>query len=237
MADDNPDTASRDSEYSLAEARESFREAWSSVGDSLAHSYYGLKNWYATLPLFLQLAIATVVWFVTNWIYNRISGPVLDLATTAASAIPVEMLLSPFFGLTGYLGVSVETQLLGVLIGLVVAQNRLQTRKLNDLEVKLADMTRPATKTDGGTAKRESGSGAGVGGAIAGGFAGISFGPGGALAGALLGFAIAENLTREEGTPNDQRNIGGPIGSGGAFEDDTRATDKYVDDEDDNNRV
>jgi len=67
-----------------------------------------------------------------------------------------------------------------------------------DLEVELSGMTRPAVETDGGTTRHEPGSGAGVGGAIAGGFAGISFGPGGALAGALLGFAIAENLTREK---------------------------------------
>ena len=199
MTDNDSDAESTDSEYSLAEARQSLREAWDSAGDSLAHSYYGLKNWYAKLPLLLQFAIAAVVWFVTNWIYNQISTSVVNLATTAASAIPIRMLLSPFFGLTGYLGVSVETQLLGVLIGLVVAQNRLQTRKLNNLELELSSMNRPAVETDGGTTKHESSSGAGVGGAIAGGFAGISFGPGGALAGALLGFAIAENLTREKG--------------------------------------
>lgn len=200
------DTEDDDSEYSLAEARQSLREAWDSAGKSVAHTYHGIKNWYAELPLSFQLGIAVSTWFVTNWVYNRVSTPVLGLATAVASAVPVRTILSPFFGLSGYLSISIETQLLGVLIGLVVAQNRLHTRKLNKLERELASMTRPTARADGGTRRYERGSGAGVGGAIAGGFAGISFGPGGALAGALLGFAIAENLTRDEdaaGRPDD----------------------------------
>lgn len=61
--------------------------------------------------------------------------------------------------------------------------------------------SRPTTATDGGTRrasdKRDSG-GTGVGGAIAGGFAGATFGPGGALAGAFLGYVIAEGITDED---------------------------------------
>lgn len=89
-------------------------------------------------------------------------------------------------------------QSLGVLSGVIIAQNRTHTRKLKRIDAKLATMDEdPATATDEGVRGAKAGGGGGVGGAIAGGFAGVSFGPGGALAGAFLGYIIGENVTGE----------------------------------------
>lgn len=193
MGDDSDD-------YELSESVSRFRGAGINISEGVEHLYYGGKQKVKDQHPLIQLSIAGVMWFGGNWVYNRIKTPILDLLEAVADAIPAEFLTTPAFGIAGVLSMPMYVQLLGILSGVIIAQNRTHTQKLKQIENKVSGVNdTPATATDGGTRReKKRGGGGGVGGAIAGGFAGASFGPGGALAGAFLGYIIGENMTEED---------------------------------------
>lgn len=192
MGDDSDD-------YDLSESFRRFRGAGTDISVGFTHLYYGTKRRVTNQHPVVQLGITAILWFGGNWIYNRIKTPVFDTATAIVDAVPAEFLVSSPFGIVDSMSFPLWAQALGILSGIIVAQNRTHTRKLKRMERKLASMSQePATATDGGVQKAKEGGGGGVGGAIAGGFAGAPFGPGGALAGAFLGYIIGENITEDE---------------------------------------
>lgn len=199
MSDDNADSE----DYRLSESVSRFRGAGTNISEGVEHLYYGGKRKVKAQHPTVQLSIAGVMWFGGNWVYNRIKTPILDFLGTVADAVPAELVTSPALGIAGVLSMPIYVQLLGILSGVIVAQNRMHTQKLKEIENEVSGVNdTPATATDGGTRReRDKGGGGGVGGAIAGGFAGASFGPGGALAGAFLGYIIAENVTEDADPP------------------------------------
>lgn len=196
MSDDNND-------YDLSESVDRFRGAGANLSEAIQHLYFGTKNEVKDLHPGFQAGIAVAMWFSGNWVYNRIKTPVLEVITTTADAIPSKSLMSPAFGLAEAIPIPIWVQLLGMLSGVIIAQNRIHTQKLKEIEDRLGTMSDgPPTATDGGTRETQKPSGPGVGGAIAGGFAGASFGPGGVLAGAFLGYLISEGMIDEEADDN-----------------------------------
>lgn len=195
MSDDSTDS----SDYELSESVSRFRGAGTNISEGVEHLYYGGKQKVKAQHPTIQVSIAVVMWFGGNWVYNRIKTPVLHFLAAVADAIPAEFLTTPAFGIAGVLSMPMYVQLLGILSGVIIAQNRTHTQKLKEIENEVNGVNdTPATATDGGTRReRKKSGGGGVGGAIAGGFAGASFGPGGALAGAFLGYIIGENMTEE----------------------------------------
>lgn len=196
MADDNDD-------YDLSKSIDGLRGAGANLNEAIEHLYYGTRKKVKDLHPVLQIGIAVVVWFGGNWIYNRVKTPVLDVTIDVVEAIPAKSLIAPAFGLAEAVAIPVWVQLLGMLSGIILTQNRIHTQKLKEIEEGLRTMgDDPPTATDGGTRKTQKPSGPGVGGAIAGGFAGASFGPGGVLAGAFLGYLISEELIEEDTDEN-----------------------------------
>lgn len=197
MSDDNSD-------YELSESVNRLRGAGANFNEAIEHLYYGTKNEVKNLHPGFQVGIAVVMWFGGNWVYNRIKAPVLDALTDIMAAIPAKFLISPRFGLTEAVSMPVWVQLLGMLSGVIITQNRLHTRKLKKIGEEIETMSdgSPAA-TDGGTRRTRTTGGPGVGGAIAGGFAGASFGPGGVLAGAFLGYLISEEMFEEGANDRD----------------------------------
>lgn len=192
MSDDSDD-------YDLSESWTRFRGAGTDINQGITHLYYGIKQKITNQHPFVQLGITAILWFGGNWVYNRIKKPIIDGVIGVTEAIPAEYLASPAFGLANAVSFPFWVQLLGILSGAIIAQNRTHTRKLKRIENKLTAMDRgPATVADGGVREAKKDGGGGVGGAIAGGFAGAPFGPGGALAGAFLGYIIGENITQED---------------------------------------
>lgn len=196
MSDDSDD-------YDVWESVERFRGAGNNLNEGFEHLYYGAKNKVKDLPTVVNAVIMLFLWFGGNWVYNRIKTPVLNGIKSVAEAIPAEFLISPAFGLAQVISIPIWAQALGMLVGVIIAQNRIHTQKLKAIKSELVNMNEdPVTATDGGTREAERPKGAGVGGAIAGGFAGASFGPGGVLAGAFLGYLIGEGIV-DEGTDED----------------------------------
>lgn len=189
MSDDRED-------YDLSESLSRFRGAGTYIGEGLAHLYYGSRRKVTDQHPVVQLGITGILWFGGNWAYNRVRTSVFEAIVAVVNAVPAEFLVSPVFGLGGAMAVPVWVQALGVLSGVVIAQNRTHTRKLKRIEGTISTMDEdPVIAADGGIREANGTGGGGVGGAIAGGFAGVSFGPGGALAGAFLGYIIGENVT------------------------------------------
>lgn len=192
-----------DDDYDLSESLGLFRGAGNSLNEAVKHLYFGGRKKVQDLHYSIQIGIALGLWFGGNWVYNQIKRPVLDFLKWVAGAIPVELLVSPRVGLSQAVGTSVWVQILGMLAGVIIAQNRRQTQKLMRIKSEVESMNgNPEVATDGGRRKSEKPKGAGLGGAIAGGFAGASFGPGGVLAGAFLGYIIGEGM-RDEQSEND----------------------------------
>lgn len=197
MGDDNND-------YKISESVNRLRGAGANFNEAIEHLYYGTKNEVKNLHPGFQVGIAVVMWFGGNWVYNRVKASVLDALTDIVAAIPAKFLLSPGFGLTEAVSMPVWVQLLGMLSGILITQNRLHTRKLKKIGEEIETMSDgPPAATDGGARRARNTGGPGVGGAIAGGFAGASFGPGGVLAGAFLGYLISEEIFEEDTDDSD----------------------------------
>lgn len=186
----------------IDESVNSFRSAGSQITDGLEHLWYGLQTTIDDLSIYAKGIVFFGLWFGGNWVYNRISTPLIDATTELLTDVPLGFIIGPVFGLADASAIPYYIQVLGILLGVVITQNRLHTRRLKQVEEQLLRMNSgPTTATDGGTRRasdKRDGGGTGVGGAIAGGFAGATFGPGGALAGAFLGYVIAEGITDED---------------------------------------
>jgi len=188
-------------EYDFDESIRSFRRAATKVTEGLKHLYHGGKNQLADQHIVVQSAITVGLWFAGNWTYNRIAPQVVDSVAGLFSSVRPTSVLALTLELLGADFAFPATQLSGILLGMLVGQTRLQTRRLKRIETKVTDMGKAGeTATDGGSPDPETIGGGGLGGAIAGGFAGASFGPGGVLAGAYLGYVLGERLTQGEMT-------------------------------------
>lgn len=173
----------------------SFRRAGNAASDGFRALRKGIRTWVERRHSVVQFGFATTFWFAGNWAYNRIALRILALIEEVVERV--------FFGsataslvafLEGNL-VLLSVQFLTVLIAIVVGQNRIQTQKLKDIEVKMTTMTKENVEaTDGGTRELPPIGGRAIGGTIAGGAIGLSFGPGGVLAGMFLGFAWGDKL-------------------------------------------
>lgn len=174
-------------------AVDSFRKAGTAVRDGFKALYVYNRVWLGRRHSLVQFTVASAMWFVGNWTYNRIAPPIIQLITTVADRASSEFAVAPVVALLEGNSVLVFVQFLTVLIAVVVAQNRRHTQKLKKVEDTLTSMSkRPAEVTDGGDKTLPPTGPRAIGGAIAGGAIGISFGPGGLLAGVFLGFAIGD---------------------------------------------
>lgn len=203
--DSEPDDAG------VRESVDSFRQAGSAMSDGLRGIYDESQAWVNRRHLLVQFAIGILVWFVANWTYNRITPPIVTatvaLTERMSSAFPTDFL----FGIPDTSPVLASVQILTALLAIVVAQNRMQTQKLKEIEVKVTTMTtsRPET-TDGGTPERRPTVAWAVGLAIAGGSIGFSFGPGGVLAGIYFGLLVGGKIDRrgyDRDSPSTNLNV------------------------------
>lgn len=189
-------------EYDVSESLRSFRRAGSKATEGIGHLYHGGKEQLADQHVVVKGVITFGLWFTGNWVYTRIASSFVNVVVHLFSTVPTDSVLAILLGFLGGDAVLSTAHLLGISTGALLGQNRLQTRKLKDIESKLTTMgEKSPAATDGGSQDPEYVSGGGgLGGAIAGVSIGISFGPGGVLAGAYLGYVVGERLTRIEVT-------------------------------------
>lgn len=206
-SEENEDGDTEPDDPEVRESVDSFRRAGSAVGDGLGTLYEGSRMWLGRRHWVVRFVTASAIWFGGNWTYNRIAPTVIEGVLASLRRLS-GFEIAPLFGAFENRPLLVSAQVLMVLLAVVVAQNRIQTRKLKDIKHKLATMTNDPTEvTDGGPRELPPTGGRAIGGAIAGGAIGLTFGPGGLLAGMFLGFAIGDRrdiraYRRNPHTPN-----------------------------------
>jgi len=191
------DTQDDTDEYDISESLRSFRGAGSRVSEGIEHLYYGGKERLADQHVVVQAAVTLGLWFAGNWVYNHTAPLVVETTASVISNVSPASITSLLLELIGDDFAFPTEQLSGILISILVGQTRLQTRRLKRVEAKVTNMSEASpAATDGGTPAKIGGGG--LGGALAGVFAGASFGPGGVLAGIYLGYVVGERLTRSD---------------------------------------
>jgi hypothetical protein len=144
--------------------------------------------------------------FVVGWVQRR--NILVQFAIAGVVTKTVE-----FVGDT-FISISLETvptfdeaQILVAVVGILIGQTFLQTKKRSEVRDKIATMEGEA-RADGGRAtpeKRGTSGGGALGGAIAGGALGASYGLPGVVGGALVGAILGDNFEQwTESIPDSQ---------------------------------
>lgn len=147
------DTEDHDgTEYDVVESLRSFRSASVKASEGIKHLYHGGKERLADQHVAVKGAFTFGLWFAGNWVYDRTAPLFVNSVTHVLSAVPIHATVSLVLGfLTGDVVLS-TARLLGISTGALLGQNRLQTRKLKDIESKSTTMTgKQPTATDGGS--------------------------------------------------------------------------------------
>lgn len=180
---------------SVRASLDSFRRAGTAVSNGFRVFHKGTRAWVERRHSAIQFGFATAFWFAGNWVYNRTAPTVTRLALLAAERVFSGIEAVSIVSLIESNLVLASVQFLSALIAVVVGQNRIQTRRLKNVESILTTMTDGRSEaTDGGARELPPVGGRALGGMIAGGAIGLSFGPGGVLAGMFLGFAWGDKL-------------------------------------------
>lgn len=127
------DKGDNEKEYDLGESVDSFRSAGSQITTGVEHLWYGLQTTIDNLGIYAKGVVFFGLWFGGNWMYNRISTPLIDAITELLNDLPLGFILSPVFGLADASTIPYYIQVLGFLLGVVITQNRLHTGDLSEL--------------------------------------------------------------------------------------------------------
>lgn len=139
---------------------------------------------------------------------SRLTQVVLAGVVSAGVGVAAQFVVPTSLSFPGVISTFSDGQLILALIGVVVGQTMIQTRRINQAIEAISGMDQTTTRSDGGrdlpprddegkfTDEGTSGGGA-LGGAIAGAALGSSYGPAGTVAGALFGAILGDALEEQ----------------------------------------